>query len=74
VARAARAKNANANRTSASGWENASVSAITAAVATADAARGQRMRRQSVPALIRRHASSGPMPVNRTSRIASGAV
>ena len=74
AASAARAKNANANRTSAGGWSSASVNAATATVATTATASGARTSLHSDPALTRRQASSGPIPVNRTSTIASGAV
>ena len=50
------------------------MSAATAIVAAAATANGARTSRQSAPALTRRQASSGPIPVKRTSRIASGAV
>ena len=48
--------------------------AATAIVATTATASGVRTIFHRDPALTRRQASSGPIPVNSTSRIASGAV
>ena len=50
------------------------MNAATATVAATATASGTRTSRQSAPALTRRQASSGPIPVKSTSTIASGAV
>ena len=60
--------------TSARGLEPASVKASSATAATSPASAGRTSSRFAAPRLTRRQANSGPMPVNRTSRIASGVV
>ena len=74
AASAARAKNANANSASAHGSEAASAKTTTATVAATANASGARTCRHTEPTLTCRQASSGPMPVNSTRTIASGAV
>src|SRR3954452_25436887 len=71
---AASANEAKANIASARGFDAASVSSATATVIAAATAAGRAMTRQIAAVVPRRQASTRPIPVKSTSRIARGVV